>query len=206
MEYKRKKWTPNEDVTPALIRFREKRKWQIALRRYIIEQRPTYDYAPYFGLDIPNFRNWIEIQFTEDLDWSNFATKWQFDHIIPVAYFNFENEFELKLCWNFINLRVEKIEDNKNRGNRVDVLAVKVYYENLYKQTKLEQCLKMLTKIEHLEVSDILSSSAQEQFIKEKMAEINAFSSFEAVDFDRVNKGERLSDLLLEKEMIRKFG
>jgi hypothetical protein len=206
MEQKRKKWTVNEEVTPALIRFREKRKWQLALRRYIIEKKATYEYAPYFGLDIDSFRQWIELQFTGELNWNNFATKWQFDHIVPVAYFDFSIDNDLMLCWNFINLRVETIDDNKMRGNRVDVLAVKKYFEALHKKTGYDKCLQMIFKIESIEIVDIISTEVQEQFILQKQKDIDAFASFSVDDYARVNKGESLKDILLEKEMLKKFG
>src|ERR1700761_583282 len=131
----RKRWTPKEEVNDALLLFREKRKWQIALRRYILEQRWGSSYAPYFGLDIVNFRKWIELQFDTETNWGNFSETWQFDHIIPVAYFDFGNDLDLRLCWNFINIRLEKISNNKNRGHRVDVLASRAYFERLYEQT-----------------------------------------------------------------------
>ena len=86
--------------------FNEKRKWQIALRRYIIAGFKCFNYAPYFGIDAANFRKWIEIQFDKDTNWENFSKAWQFDHIVPVAYFNLKDEVDLKLCWNFINIWV----------------------------------------------------------------------------------------------------
>ena len=78
----RKKWTPKEEVTPELLVSREKRKWQIALRRYVLEGNPSTRYAPYFGLDINTLRNWFELQFVEPMSWENFGTKWQFEHHI----------------------------------------------------------------------------------------------------------------------------
>ncbi|MFI5132361.1 MAG: hypothetical protein ACHQFX_20330, partial [Chitinophagales bacterium] len=83
----RKRWTPQKEVTPALLKFREKRKWQISLRRYVIDKSPCPLYAPYFGLDIENLRKWFEMQFSDNIAWGDFGKKWQFDHIIPVTYF-----------------------------------------------------------------------------------------------------------------------
>src|SRR6185503_16184229 len=103
----RKKWTPKTEISPSLLKFREKRKWQINLRRYIFKETPSPHYAPYFGLDIKNMRLWLEYQFTEKQGWDNFGKLWQLDHIIPVTYFDHSQEDELKMCWNFTNLRVE---------------------------------------------------------------------------------------------------
>jgi hypothetical protein len=201
-----KKPIQKEGVTEALLKFRDKRRWQIALRRYILEQKPNENYALYFGLDIKSFREWIEIQFTEDLNWENFGSKWQFDHIVPVAYFDFSVKEELKLCWNFINIRLEKIELNKVRGNRVDVIAVKSYFERLYSKTNYFLCPKMLTKIDEIEVSNIVSEPKIEDFINARKADFEIMYSLTAAEFAQMNRGVPFKDVLLEREILRKFG
>jgi hypothetical protein len=202
----RKKWTPKEDVTELDIRTRDKKKWQLALRRYVLEKQVSENYAPYFGLDIESFREWIEIQFTEDLNWESFGSKWQFDHIVPVAYFDFGIEEDLKLCWNFINIRVEKIELNKVRGNRIDVMAVKTYFERLYSKTKYFLCPKMLAKIDEIEVSNIVSEPKIEDFINARKADFEIMYSLTAEEFAQMNRGIPFKDVLLEREILRKFG
>lgn len=203
---KRKKWTPKEEVTESVLKFREKRKWQIALRRYILEKNPCAAYAPYFGLDILSFRKWIELQFDKDMNWENFANAWQFDHIIPAVYFDFEQDDDLKLCWNFINIRVERIDFNKNRCNRVDVLAAKTYFEELLNNTGYLICQKMLEMITLLELSQINSNRKPESFIKDNIEYVQTLSGFDAYEFGKLNQGESLADILLEKEILRKFG
>lgn len=201
-----KKDTKNPDITNSLRHFREKRKWQIALRRYILEKNVSEFYAPYFGLDIENFRKWIELQFTEELGWNNFASHWQFDHIVPVGYFDFSKEEDLKMCWNFINLRVEKVHLNKARGNRIDVLAVKPYFETLYKKTGYSMCLKIIKKISEIEVSCIVCKPYLEDFIIERKAHFELISSLSPYELSALNRGKTVSDILLEREIFKKFG
>ena len=202
----RKKWTAKEDVTDVILKFREKRKWQQALRRYVLERNVSEAYAMYFGLNIESFRQWIEIQFTEDLHWDNFADAWQFDHIVPIAYFDFNNEEDLKLAWNFINIRVEKHDLNKLRRNRIDVIAVKIYFEKLYAKTNYSLCAKMIDKIEQIEVSNIVSEPKIERFIINRKEEIELMATLNSNEFANLNRGVPLSDILLEKEILRKFG
>lgn len=203
---KRKKWTPKEEVNEALLLFREKRKWQIALRRYVLEQRWGSSYAPYFGLDCINFRKWLELQFDEDTKWENFSEVWQFDHIVPVAYFNFNDDLELRLCWNFTNIRVEKGSSNKNRGHRVDVLASKVYFERLYERTGYGICKGMLDKITRIEVSEIESTVKLEGFIQERQAYLRAIVSFSAYEFSRLNEGVGAEEIMQERELLKRMG
>lgn len=202
----RKKWTPKEEITDDLLKFREKRKWQLALRRYVLEKKASSFYAPYFGLDVNGFREWISIQFEGDLNWENFASSWQFDHIVPVTYFDFDNEEDLKLCWNFINIRVEKLESNKNRSNRIDILAAKPYFEQLYDKTGYPFCLKMVDKLELLVASNIKSKPEIEQFIISNKEYLQNIASLQQEEFERLNQGVSLSDILLEREILKKFG
>ena len=202
----RKRWTPQTELTPSLLKFREKRKWQIALRRYLLERNPCVSYAPYFGLDIENFRKWIETQFTPDLSWDRFGTDWQFDHIIPVTYFDFASDEELMLCWNFTNIRVERAQSKKESGNRVDVLMAKDYFGRLYNETGYEICQALLEKISRIEVSETISTTQQKEFInqhKDYLKHIEGFSSYE---FELLNSGRDIEEVKKEAELIKKLG
>lgn len=201
----RKKWTRKEEETPSLLKFREKRKWQIALRRYVLEKNLCIAYAPYFGLDIANLRQWFEYQFTESLNWENFGEAWQFDHIIPVTYFDFAVEEDLLLCWNFINLRVEPIQRDKDRGIRLDVLAAKGYFRELHEKTGYPQCLKLLTKIESLEISKLISTEPQQAFItkhREYLQQIEMYSDFE---FELLNRGRTVEQVNGEIDFLKRL-
>jgi hypothetical protein len=201
----RKKWTPREEITDSLLLFREKRKWQIALRRYIIEQKPVAFYPPYFGLDIINFRKWMELQFDEDTNWGNFSVTWQFDHIVPVAYFDFTNDVDLRLCWNFINIRLEKIPLNKNRGHRIDVLASKAYFKKLHRETQYPLCLVMIEKIDRIEVAEIKGTKAMEKFILENLKFLEITESFSDYEFYRLNQGLSVNEIVKERELLKKM-
>lgn len=202
----RKRWTPKEVVTEADWLFKEKRKWQVALRRYILEKKPAYFYAPYFGLDVNSIRNWIEIQFTDDLNWENFGKAWQFDHIVPVTYFDFADREDLMLCWNFINIRVEKLGPNKSRGNRIDILAAKPYFQDLYEKTGYATCQKMLLKLESVSIYDAANQSAIENYLTGNQKFLETLTTFTDEEFAKLNEGQSVEDILMEREILRKFG
>ncbi len=197
---------PEELVTQSLEKYREKKKWQLALRRYILEKKPSSFYASYFGLGISDIRNWIEMQFTEGINWGNFGKAWQFDHIVPVAYFDFSVEEDLLLCWNFINIRVEKGDLNRIRGNRVDVLGVRTYFEQLYKETGFYLCKKMLDKIESAEISCIDTSIPMYKFLISNRERFEKINSFTKDEFNRLNAGLTIEDIMLERDILRKYG
>jgi 5-methylcytosine-specific restriction endonuclease McrA len=200
-----RKTISQQPVTPALLKFREKRKWQIALRRYVLERNVCVFYAPYFGLDIESIRKWFEMQFTEGITWESFGKKWQFDHIIPVTYFDFSEIQELKLCWNFTNLRVEEFQRNKDRGSRLDVLAAKGYFEELYKTTLYLPCLQLLEKIDKIELSELVSSKKQQEFINENRLYLDMIENYSAFEFELLNSGRTVEDVKKEIAFLKKF-
>ena len=202
----RKKREILTETTPELIKFREKRKWQIALRRYVIEKNISSFYAPYFGLDIENLRKWFEVQFNPGVGWEDFAKKWQFDHIIPITYFDFSNEDELKLCWNFTNIRVAHFQRSKDIGNRLDTVAAKGYFEDLYDKTVYIPCLKLLKKIEKIELSQKVSSEIQQSFIIENRSHLDIIENYSAFEFELLNSGRSINEVKKETEFLKKFG
>ena len=194
------------ELTPELKIFNDKRRWQIALRRYVLKKMAGAIYAPYFGIDVNSFREWIALQFTEELNWDNFGKTWQFDHVVPTTYFDFDTEEDLMLCWNFVNIRVERLHLNKARGNRIDVFAVKPYFEDLYNRTGYGFCLKMIEKLAKLEASNIESHPAIENFLIKNKEHLESVSTLNIHEFEKFNQGILLKDILLEREILKKFG
>jgi hypothetical protein len=200
----RKKWQAKTEITPELLEFREKKKWQINLRRYVIEESPCPFYAPYFGLDIKNIRKWFEYQFISGVSWENFAKNWQFEHIIPVTYFDHSNERDLRLCWNFTNLRVEPLQLNKDRGNRLDVLAAKAYFDELYKKTGYSVTKELRDKIARIELSELLSSKPQQKFLADHQDYLSQIENYSEFEFELLNRGRSVDEVRKEMEFLKK--
>lgn len=199
----RKRWTPQEEITDTLLRTREKRKWQLAYRRYVLENLPSEAYAHYFGLDSATLRQWFGCQFTEGLSWDNFGKAWQFDHIVPSTYFDYGVEQDLVLCWSFINMRVEPIE--QDRDNRIDILAVRAYFQGLYHATGFGLCQRMLEKIQSIEEAQRKNHPAVEQFLLGNKERLETIGSLNREELSSLNQGIPLADILLEREILRKF-
>jgi hypothetical protein len=202
----RKRWTKQIDVTPSLLKVREKRKWQIALRRYVLDRNISTFYAPYFGLDIDNLRKWFEMQFDEDTGWEHFGEKWQFDHIVPVTFFDFSNEEDLRLCWNFTNIRIERCKTNKDRSNRLDVLGARAYFQQLYDTTLYPVCKRMLDKIDSLELSAFANTAKQQAFIIRHREYLDMIENYSAFEFGLLNSGRAHEDVKREIEFFKNMG
>ncbi len=199
---KRKKWTLQVDSAENDIN-KDKRKWQIALRRYLIESKPSVYYAPFFGLSVELFREWIEAQFSPNISWDGFGTEWQLEHLIPTQYFDFNNQEDLKLYWNFLNIRVELLDSKFE--NKLDILSAKKHFEELFTETGIQLARKMADKL----LIIIESVKTQPQIINFLNNQKYNIINIETLDSDqllRVNQGEKLKDIILEIEILAKFG
>jgi hypothetical protein len=58
----------------------------------------------------------IECLFIGEMNWRNYGTVWQIDHIVPMAWFDLTNEEEIKCCCNYKNLQPLLIKDNYDKN------------------------------------------------------------------------------------------
>lgn len=192
-----------DEKTVAKEKFNEKRKWQIALRRYVLEKQISYAYAPYFGLDIENLRSWFETRFMGGMNWENFGKEWQFEHIVPVNLFDFNNDEDLKLCWSFINLRAERKE--KQTAVSFDKQAAKAYFQSIFDKTGFVLCKKMIEKIESFENTGI-STEVETGFIKQHSNLIEKLYHYGSFEFELLNRGRNIEEVEAEREILKRFG
>jgi hypothetical protein len=197
----RKKWTAKTDVTEADQKLREKKKWQIALRRYVLEQKWSAAYAPYFGLDIQHFREWIGLQFGEGLNWDNFSERWQFDHVVPVAYFDFGSEDDLRLCWNFTNIRVQALDSHHTGSPRVDILGARTFFKDLFDQTGYPVCKAMWEKLATLEAAQLGNVGGRTAFLAKNRSYLDAISGFSDYEYAQLNDGVSMEVILAGREL-----
>jgi hypothetical protein len=202
----RKRWTPQTEITDALLRLREKRKWQLAYRRYVVEQKPSETYAIYFGADIQTLREWFALQFTEGINWDNYGKAWQFEHIIPATYFNFSDEQELKTCWCLLNLRVQVLEEEGQATPSFNLLSAQSYFMALQEATGHEQCVHLIRKIEEMAAQSPEISAPLIEFLQKKGKDLSQMRLLDAAEMDSLNRGTTLQALLLEREILKKFG
>jgi hypothetical protein len=68
------------------------------------------------GCNKTDFCDYIEKQFHSGMTWDNYATVWQIDHIIPSAWFDFNDVDEIKICCNYSNLQPLLVKDNYDKN------------------------------------------------------------------------------------------
>lgn len=178
----------------------DKRKWQIALRRYVFENKPSSYYAAYFGISSELFKEWILSQLNNRFNWDDFGKTWQLEHFVPSMYFDLASEDDLKLYWHFTNIRVVfGVNENSNLFSALN------YFSKIFEITELEMTGKMVKKIEELLNSSTLNKSS-EQFLKNQSKRLKDESVLSSVELQRLNAGESISELFAERELLKRFG
>lgn len=183
----------------------EKKKWQIALRRYVFRESDSAAYAPYFGLDAENLKKWLQLQLPPGVSWEEFGTKWQIEHVIPVSYFDFRNDAHLKLCWNFTNLRIAIKFPGAHSPAPTNLFAVKRYFAGLFNKTGYDICSKMLLRIEDLEKKPLPALDILEGFAEEKKEYLRIISSFSSEEFFLLNQGRSFAEIAAQSAVFKKF-
>ena len=74
---------------------------------------------------------WIEYSFESDMNWGNYSTVWHIDHVVPITFFNLENEAEVNICFNWTNVRPAYKKKNKEKYNEVIPSYSKKHIDNL---------------------------------------------------------------------------
>lgn len=69
------------------------------------------------GCSISEFKCKLEKQFTENMNWGNYGSFWEMDHIKPCSKFDLSNINEQKKCFHYSNLQPLSCTDNRIKGN-----------------------------------------------------------------------------------------
>ena len=72
------------------------------------------------GCSIVFYKNWLEFQFNENMNWDNHGEYWHIDHVTPCASFNLLDDDHIKECFNWKNVRpIEKFL-NLSKNDKID--------------------------------------------------------------------------------------
>jgi len=107
-------WCKNEHNTN--LNYRIKKSLAARLRNVLNKNETTMNYI---GCNIQYFREWLEYNFTVEMNWDNYGSFWSIDHIIPVCKFNLSVEDEKFKCWNWSNMMPVTVNYNSSKKNIV---------------------------------------------------------------------------------------
>lgn len=73
----------------------------------------------YLGCNMEQYIPYLEKMFTSKMNWDNYGTYWEIDHIKPCASFNLENEQELYECFHYLNTQPLEKTENREKSDKI---------------------------------------------------------------------------------------
>jgi len=72
------------------------------------------------GCKVDFFRDWLEFQFSKEMNWENYGDYWNIDHVNPCDNFDFSDVSQQYTCFNWKNTRPMETLLNFSKNNHVD--------------------------------------------------------------------------------------
>ena len=88
-----------------------------ALKTYqTIKEDKTIEYL---GCSIGDYCNYLEQQFTKEMNWGNYGEYWEIDHILPIASFDLNNTEEMYKCFHYNNTQPLSRKENREKSDKI---------------------------------------------------------------------------------------
>ena len=92
------------------------RIWKVCKRQGAIKYRRTFNLT---GCTREELIAHLERQFDHHMNWLNYGTYWEIDHIIPCSVFNLVHIDEQRKCFHFSNLRPLSVTLNRQKHDLI---------------------------------------------------------------------------------------
>jgi len=79
----------------------------------------AYKTIELLGCSIQKAREYIEKQFTDDMNWENHGKIWEIDHCLPINSFDLAKKEEQKKAFHYTNLQPLIKWDNRSKGSKI---------------------------------------------------------------------------------------
>lgn len=105
IEYNKKRYSKIQDRMIRGMRVRI----LIELKKVNIKKTRT---LKYLGCDFEFFKEWLEYQFDDKMNWENYGSYWHMDHVKPCNSYDLSKDEDINECFNWKNYRpLEGIEN-----------------------------------------------------------------------------------------------
>lgn len=117
-EYYRK-WNQNKSANDPVFRLKHSinANININLKKYL--QTKTDLSMNYLGITMSEYVQYMEKQFDENMNWDNYGSYWEIDHIKPIDSFDLTDEKQIYECFNYLNTRPLYWKHNKEKSNKI---------------------------------------------------------------------------------------
>ncbi len=99
--------------------YRVLKKSRDVIRRILNSDSKNNDFVSLIDCKPEFFRNWIQYNFDSFMNFDNYATYWNLDHVIPCSSFNLLDEEKKLKCFSWENTRPVICSRNNSKRNKV---------------------------------------------------------------------------------------
>lgn len=87
------------------------------IRRCINNTKADRHWEALVNFTFEELKSHLEKQFSSEMNWDNYGSYWEIDHIIPQNTFNISSaeDLQFQICWSLLNLRPLTVSENRSR-------------------------------------------------------------------------------------------
>ena len=85
----------------------------------VLHKQKKNTYISYLNCKRDNFLSWIEFQFKGNFIWETYSKEWVIDHVIPINFFDLNDEEHVFMCFSWFNLRPCKKNENLQKSDKI---------------------------------------------------------------------------------------
>jgi hypothetical protein len=124
----RNAWKKNKTLTDPAFRVKESLKTRI---HDVLKNMKASKTNQLIGCSKNELLDWIENQFGVVYSWETYGEQWHIDHVVPIAFFDVTNANEQLLCFSWTNLRPLCANENLQKSNKIDEVAIMAHVQLL---------------------------------------------------------------------------
>jgi hypothetical protein len=114
-----REWERNRLKTDPL--FRLKKSIGALLNGHLNKNKVTKSNRTikYLGCSIVDYKQYLEAKFTSEMNWENYGSYWEIDHIKPIDSFDLSDPQQLNECFNYKNTQPLSKKENREKSNKI---------------------------------------------------------------------------------------
>ncbi len=85
----------------------------------LLKQNKTNLTIELLGCSLEIFKSYLETQFKPEMNWNNYSTYWEIDHIIPCSSFDLTDIEQQKQCFHYTNTQPLTKKENRIKSNKL---------------------------------------------------------------------------------------
>ena len=90
----------------------------------------------YIGCSIEECKNWLKYQFDKNMNWENYGSYWEIDHVVPCSSFDLSNDNDIYKCFSWKNIQPLEASANSSKNNKILLDLIKSHKSKVKKYIK----------------------------------------------------------------------